>query len=284
MKDTSFYNKLTLNCRGKIISLQHPRVMGILNITSDSFYNDSRTTEENAEMLAIKMVEDGADFIDVGGYSTRPGHSHLTLAEELDRVIPVINKIHKAIPETPISVDTFRSQVASEAIRAGASLINDISGGSGDPDMFKTVAALKVPYVLMHIKNNPQNMHDDFEYNDLMGEMIHYYSKKVFELTHFGVNDILIDPGFGFSKNLKQNHQLLNQLTDLSILSLPILVGLSRKSMIYNVLNNKPNEALNGTIALNTIALLKGAKILRVHDVKPAKELIKLVNFMPSNF
>jgi dihydropteroate synthase len=280
VKDTSFYQKRTLNCKGNIISLDEPKIMGILNITPDSFYKNSRTDLTNLIEKARLMIKDGADFLDVGGYSSRPGAIDISEVDELKRVVPAIEMLEQNFPDIPISIDTFRSKVAMEAVKAGATLINDITGGNGDKQMFKTIADLNVPYILMHMKGNPQNMQSKTDYNDLLGDIIYYFSKKINELTEHGVNDIILDPGFGFAKTVEQNFYLLDHLHDLSVLKLPVMVGLSRKSLIHKTLNIKPEEALNGTTVLNTIALLNNAKILRVHDVRQAKELINLVKFM----
>ena len=269
-----------MNCKGNLISLDEPKIMGILNITPDSFYKNSRTDLTNLIEKAQLMIDEGADFLDVGGFSSRPGAIYIPEDDELRRVIPAIDLLVKKFPDIPISVDTFRSKVAKEAVKAGAALINDITGGDGDKQMFKTIAELKVPYILMHMRGNPQNMQSKAVYSDLLGEIIYYFSKRINELTEHGVNDIILDPGFGFAKTIAQNFYLLDHLHDLSVLKLPVLVGLSRKSLIQKTLNIKPEEALNGTTVLNTIALLNNAKILRVHDVKQAKELINLVKFM----
>ena len=254
--------------------------MGILNITPDSFYKNSRTNITNLVEKARLMINDGADFLDIGGYSSRPGAIDISEEDELMRVMPAIELLMREFPDTLISIDTFRSKVAKEAVEAGASLINDITGGDGDDQMFKTVSDLKVPYILMHMRGTPQNMQSKTKYDDLLGEMIYYFSKRINELTEHGVNDIILDPGFGFAKTIEQNYYLLDHLHDLSVLKLPVMVGLSRKSLIWKTLNINPEEALNGTTVLNTIALLNNAKILRVHDVKQAKELINLVTFM----
>ena len=280
MKDTSFYQKLTLNCKGKLISLDAPKIMGIINITPDSFYKNSRTNRENIVGKVGQMIAEGVDFIDVGGFSSRPGAADVPETEELKRVIPAVRLIAKYFPDIPISIDTFRSKVVNEAVNAGACMINDISGGEADKKMFKTVAELNVPYVLMHMRGTPANMQTKTNYDDLMGEIIYYFSKKISELTDNGVNDIILDPGFGFAKTIDQNYFLLDNLKDLSVLKLPVMVGVSRKSMVYKPLNISPDEALNGTTVLNTIGLLNNARILRVHDVKQAKELIKLITFM----
>ena len=276
-----FDTAVTLNVRGKLLSLEKPIVMGILNITPDSFYdggkwntNLSETTEQ-----AGKMLEAGATIIDVGGYSSRPGAQHITEQEELDRVLPVITSISRAFPDAIISIDTFRSNIAKQAVEAGAGLVNDISGGEQDSKMFETVADLQVPYILMHMRGTPKNMQKMTQYKNLLKEMLVYFNEKVSILQKLGCKDVVIDPGFGFAKNLEQNYWLLSHLDNFKILNLPILVGVSRKSMIYKKLGVKPKDALNGTTALNTLALHKGAKILRVHDVTEAVEIIKLLYY-----
>jgi len=273
-----FSTKTTLNIRGRLLDLSVPRVMGVLNVTPDSFYDGGRYQTE-AEILnqVEKMLEDGAAFVDVGASSSRPGAAEIPVKEELDRVIGAVASISKKFPEALISIDTFRSKVAYEAVQAGASIINDISGGELDPMMFETVARLKVPYVVMHMKGNPQNMTSLSTYENLVKELIFYFQKKIYTLGQIGVKDIIVDPGFGFSKTIEQNFSLLNHLEDFKILEAPILVGLSRKSMIWKTLATNAEGALNGTTALNSVALTKGANILRVHDVKEAVETIKLV-------
>lgn len=269
-----------MNCRGKIITLDEPKIMGILNLTPDSFYAGSRITEQNLIEKAGRMIADGADFLDIGGYSSRPGASDISEKEELRRILPAIELLADCFPGIPLSADTFRSRVAAEAVKAGASIINDISGGEADENMFRTVAGLQVPYVLMHMRGNPRTMKNLTGYKDLMGELIYYFSEKIYLLSDLGVNDIILDPGFGFAKTISQNFDLLRNLNDLNILKLPVMVGLSRKSMIYKTLDTGPEDALNGTTVLNTIALLNNAKILRVHDVKQARETVKLVTFI----
>lgn len=251
--------------------------MGILNVTPDSFYDGGQYMNDT-EILgqSEKMLLDGADFIDVGGYSTRPGAEEITPEEETSRVVNAISAILQRFPGTLISVDTFRSGVAKAAVDAGACIVNDVSAGNLDPEMFKTVARLQVPYIAMHMRGTPETMRDHTDYTDLVNDVIGYFHRKVFELTQLEVKDVIIDPGFGFAKTVPQNFQLLHQLDQLCILGRPILVGLSRKSMIWRTLNVDPSSALNGTTALNTVALLKGADILRVHDVKEATEVIKL--------
>lgn len=258
--------------------------MGIVNVTPDSFYSGSRVqTETQVLHQAEKMLTEGADLIDVGGYSTRPGAKEVSANEETDRVLQAIRAIVKHFPQAAIAVDTFRSSVARAAINEGAGIINDISGGELDPGMFQTVAALKVPYILMHMRGDPQTMAGLTQYENLMQEIIGYFHKKVFELTSLGVKDILIDPGFGFAKTREQNFQLLNHLADLQITGRPVIAGLSRKSMVWKTLGIKPEEALNGTSALHAIALLNGASILRVHDVKECGEVIRLITALRNN-
>ena len=280
-KDTFFYKKNTLCCGGRLLELSTPLVMGILNVTPDSFYDGGKyTTEESILKKAGKMIGEGAAIIDVGAYSSRPGAANITIEEELNRLIPTIRLIKREFPGCIISADTFRAEVAARAVENGADIINDIGGGTLDAGMFKTIAALKVPYILMHIKGTPQNMKTKAQYDDVVKEVMIYFSEKVGQLKAMGVNDIIIDPGFGFGKTVEHNYQLLNHLDDFKIFDLPVLAGISRKSMINQVLGIKAAEALNGTIVLNTIALLKGANILRVHDVKEAVEAVKIVGVL----
>lgn len=257
--------------------------MGILNITPDSFYEGSRfTSPESVLMQAEKMVREGVDIIDVGGYSTRPGAKEVSLSEEAGRVTGVIRDLVRHFPEIPVSIDTFRSEVAHQAVQEGASMINDVSGGELDPEMFTTVARLKVPYVLMHMKGTPQTMSTLTVYDNLIKDVLTWFHKKIFILRQLEVADIIIDPGFGFAKTREQNFLLLNSLEDLRLTGLPLMAGLSRKSMIWKTLNMKPEEALNGSTALHAIALYKGAGILRVHDVKEAVEVVKLITELRS--
>lgn len=269
---------MTINCKGKLVDLSKPKVMGILNLTFDSFYSGSRLANlEEALQKSEQMLNEGADFLDVGGMSTRPGSEAVSEEEELKRVVPVIEAIKKEFPSVLISIDTYRSSVTKAAVEAGAVIVNDISAGSMDAHLFATVAELKVPYILMHMQGTPTDMQLNPNYENVVLEVNQFFSKKIRELTDLGVNDIIIDPGFGFGKNLEHNYELLNQLDLLTFGDYPILAGLSRKSMIYKLLGTTPTEALNGTTVLNTISLLKGAKILRVHDVKEAVEAVKLV-------
>ena len=267
----------TINCRGKLIDLSIPKVMGIINITPDSFYDGGKTFSEK-EMLkqAEVMLLEGATFLDVGGYSSRRGADDVSEAEEIRRVVEAIESILKNFPEVLISVDTFRSEVAKKAVEAGASLVNDISGGSLDGAMYKTVSQLKVPYILMHIRGTPKTMTGLTDYENVTIEVIKDLSEKIALARAEGVNDIIVDPGFGFAKKRNQSFEVLNNLELFQNLEVPILVGISRKSMIYGTLDTSAENALNGTTSLNTIALLKGASILRVHDVKEARECVIL--------
>ncbi|MDU8886000.1 dihydropteroate synthase [Yeosuana sp. MJ-SS3] len=269
---------MTINCKGKLIDLSTSHVMGILNVTPDSFYDGGQfNTEKNILNQVEKMLEEGATFIDVGAYSSRPNAEHISEEEEQNRILPILSLILKEYPETLISIDTFRSNVAKQCIENGAALINDISAGNLDKNMFKTIAELKVPYVMMHMKGTPQTMKDLTDYDNLTHDILFYFSEKIAEARSLGIIDLIVDPGFGFAKTLEQNYELLGKLELFNMLELPILVGLSRKSMIYKTLENDAQLALNGTTVLNTVALQKGASILRVHDVKEAMECIKLV-------
>lgn len=278
-KDTFLNRKVTLNSKGKLIDLSHPSVMAILNLTPDSFYAKSRlATVDEAVKATENFIHAGAKFIDIGAYSSRPGAIHISESEEVDRLIPSIQAISREFPDVLISIDTFRAKVAEETIHAGAHIINDIAAGSLDNQMFETVAKLKVPYIMMHMKGTPQNMQDNPSYDHITTEVLDYFAQKIKHLQLLGVNDIIIDPGFGFAKNIDHNYQLLREMEIFHFLEQPILVGFSRKSMITKVLNIKTDEALNGTTVLNTIALMKGAHILRVHDVKEAVQCVELLN------
>lgn len=280
-KDNAFLRKTTLNCSGQLIDVLKPKVMGILNVTPDSFYDGGNfTTDKKILKHVEQMLKEGADFIDIGGMSSRPGTNMISEKEETKRVIPAIELIKKNFAKTTISIDTFRSTVAKQAVQAGASIINDISGGNFDRAMFKTAAILKTPYILMHMKGMPHNMQKSPSYKDVVKNVVDFFISKVEKLHEHGVLDIIIDPGFGFGKTLVHNYQLLNQLDYLKILNLPIMVGVSRKSMINKVLKIKSQEALNGTTVLHTIALQKGANILRTHDVREAKEAIKITDYL----
>ena len=275
---------MTINIKGKLMDFSSPKIMGILNITPDSFY-DGGIFDSNKKILkqVQKMLEDGADIIDVGGCSSRPGSKKVTKDDEIKRVIPTIELIKSKFNEAIVSVDTFRSEVAKKAVNSGASIVNDISAGELDPNMFNCIADLGIPYIMMHMQGNPQTMQNKPIYNSLVNDIITNLSKKIFRARELGIIDIVIDPGFGFGKTLEHNYQILNDLSFFKELDCPILVGISRKSMIYKLLNNDPKNALNGTSCLNTVALSKGANILRVHDVKEAKEIIKLTNFLVSS-
>lgn len=277
VKDTRLQVKNTLNIGGELMDLSEPMVMGIINITPDSFFSGSRVNT-NHEILkqAEKMLAEGADFLDLGAYSSRPGAQDISEAEEEARLLPAVTLISKEFKQAFVSIDTFRAGVAEKAIHAGAHIVNDISGGNLDLKMFETVGKLKVPYILMHMKGTPQNMQSQTHYEDMMEEMMYYFSTKIQQLKAYGVHDIMIDPGFGFAKDITQNFSLLKHLATFKILGFPVLAGLSRKSMIWKTLNTTAEEALNGTTVLNTLALQNGAAILRVHDVKAAKESISL--------
>lgn len=277
-KDTFFQKKVTLNAGGKLIDLSTPKVMGIINITPDSFYAGSRKTDATAIIQqAQQMRNDGADILDIGAYSSRPGAADISIQEETDRLLPAIEAIVVNCPGAVISVDTFRAQVAVAAIKAGANIINDISGGQLDEDMFATVARLQVPYILMHMKGTPQNMNSLAQYDDVFAEVYDYFVNKVYQLKQLGLHDIILDPGFGFAKKQQHSYHLMNRLQDFAPLQLPVLAGVSRKRMIYGLLGTTAENVLNGTTALNTIALMKGAGILRVHDVKQAVEAVQIV-------
>ena len=281
MKDTLIYSKQTFNFKGILRSFERPLVMGIINSTPDSFYQNSRIQNLDGLLVRVdKMISEGVDIIDVGGYSSRPGAVDISVDEEILRVVPVIKLIHEKYPELLISIDTFRSKVAAEALAAGASVINDISGGVQDEEIFEVAATNNAPYILMHMKGTPQTMVSLSNYENLINELVLYFSTQIDKAKKAGVKDIILDPGFGFSKNIQQNFELLNQLEQLTLFNLPLLVGISRKSMIYKTLGISPEESLNGTTVLNTIALMKGASVLRVHDVKEAREVLEMVGFL----
>lgn len=268
----------SFNINGQLLDLTEPKVMGILNLTPDSFYDGGRNTNPSEYMkLVEQMIEDGADFIDIGAFSSRPGAEIISQEEELERLIKPLKDIRKQF-DIPLSIDTFRSNVANVVVNEGANMINDITAGEGDENMFKTMADLKVPYCLMHMKGKPETMQNAPEYTSVVKEVLSFLGEKVAQLQKLGVNDIVVDPGFGFGKTVAHNYQLLKALTLFKELLVPVMVGLSRKSMINKVLNITPEKALNGTTILHTLSLLNGASILRVHDVKEAKEAIKLVS------
>lgn len=269
----------SLNIKGNLFDLSQPVVMGILNVTPDSFYDGGiNNSIDYALKSALKMFEDGASIIDVGGYSTRPNAEEISVEDELNRVIPIIKKLKENNINCIISIDTFRRKVAEEAIKNGADIVNDISGGELDKTMFDYIVESKVPYVMMHSKGNPKTMMDETVYSDLINDILDYFIQKINYLRSKGVSDIILDPGFGFAKTIDQNYELLKNINIFKQLDLPILAGLSRKSMIYKELNIKSNEALAGTIALNMFSLQQGASILRVHDVKEASQTIQLYN------
>lgn len=271
-----FDQRFTLNCKGRLIVLDRPIVMGILNVTPDSFYVGSRVSEDVVLKRAEQMIQEGATILDIGGMSTRPGAEPVSEEEEIKRVIPVIQTISKALPEALLSIDTVKAKVAQEAILAGAHIINDVSAGKIDPGMYQTVAELKVPYVLMHMKGTPETMQQQAEYDDVVLEVLDFLIAEVGKLRALGVTDIIVDPGFGFGKTIQHNFQLLKKMHVFHMLEVPILAGLSRKSTIYKTLGVGPDDALNGTSVMNLVALQQGAKILRVHDPKEAKEVITL--------
>jgi dihydropteroate synthase len=276
-KDTFFHKKVTLNAGGKLIDLSSPKVMGIINLTPDSFYAGSRKQDMDAVLQqAQKMLTEGATFLDLGAYSSRPGATDISVQDEMDRLLPAVEAIVKDLPDAILSIDTFRAAVAQAAVKAGAHIINDISGGELDADMFSTVAGLQVPYILMHMKGTPQNMNQMADYSNVFDEVFDYFTNKYYQLKQLGVKDVILDPGFGFAKKTEHSYALMHRLQDFNVLQLPMLVGISRKNMIYKTLGITAGEALNGTTALNAIALAKGANILRVHDVKEAVEAVKI--------
>ena len=283
-KNTVFQQKLTLNVRGTLLDLSKPKIMGIINLTPDSFYDGGKNNNlENALKKTEELLSEGADLLDLGAYSSRPGAEHISEETEYERLIPVVKAIAKEFPQALLSIDTFRSGIAKAAINEGAHLINDISAGEMDENMFQTIADLSVPYILMHMRGTPKTMSTLTEYTDLLAELSQYFTKKIIRLHDLGVNDLIIGPGFGFAKNIDQNYELLANLDRLKILGYPILAALSRKSMIYKLLDSDAEHALNGTTAANTIALMNGANILRVHDVIEAKEALKIVEKLRSS-
>ncbi len=268
----------TINCKGNLIDLSSPKVMGILNLTPDSFFDGGKYNNEKEVLEQVgKMIDEGATFIDIGAYSSRPGADHISEKEELKRIVPVLKSILLEFPDVLISIDTFRSNVANECVKLGACMINDISGGNLDQNMFKTVAKLQVPYILMHMPGTPQTMINLTKYDNIIKDITYYFSEKIHQLRVLGTNDIILDVGFGFGKTIDQNFELLKNLALFKHLDLPILTGISRKSTLYKTLNISSEEALNATTVANTIALLNGTNILRVHDVKEAIEAIKIV-------
>ncbi|WP_010181573.1 dihydropteroate synthase [Aquimarina agarilytica] len=268
---------MTINCLGDLIDLTSPKILGIVNLTPDSFYDGGSLKNEASLLTKVeKMLQDGADFIDLGGYSSRPGATDISVNEEMNRVLPVVKLLTKEFSGIRLSIDTFRSPVAKACLDHGAALINDISAGNLDTEMLKTIATYHVPYIMMHMKGNPQNMQSLASYKNITQEVCFYFSEKIAEAHALGIHDVIVDPGFGFAKTLDHNFELLNNFEILEQLDTPILAGISRKSMIYKTLNTTADQALNGTTALHMIALQKGANILRAHDVKEAKECITL--------
>ncbi|WP_273566167.1 dihydropteroate synthase [Maribacter halichondriae] len=273
---------MTLNCKGTLIDLTTPKVMGILNITPDSFYDGGKYSDEKSILDQVeKMLREGATFVDVGAYSSRPGAAPISEEEELRRMLPIVQILLKEFPEILLSIDTFRSGVAEACLHIGAAMVNDISAGRLDENMFTTVSKFKVPYIMMHMKGTPQNMQQQTEYNSLLEDILFYFSEQMVKARAHKINDIIVDPGFGFAKNIAQNYELLQRMDWFQTLKVPILAGLSRKSMIYKILDSTPEQALNGTTALNMLALSKSANILRVHDVAPAMECVQLYNQLP---
>jgi dihydropteroate synthase len=273
-----FLLMFTLNCKGKFLMLTRPLVMGIINATPDSFYKEHSTPGHAAAFaLAEKMIRDGADILDIGGQSTRPGSERISAAEEIQRVLPLVQQIRDQYPNTLMSVDTYHARVAEAAVLAGATIVNDISGGDMDPGMISMVAGLKVPYICMHMKGTPENMQKEPQYNDVVSEVLDYFINKIAVCKEAGIHDVIIDPGFGFGKTIAHNLTLLKSLPVFRILERPILAAISRKGTIYKTLGSTPAEALNGTTVLNTLAIKNGASLLRVHDVKEAREVITLL-------
>lgn len=270
-----------MNCKGQLIDLSTPKVMGILNITPNSFFDGGKYKNE-AELLERvgKMLNEGASFIDVGAYSSKPNAEFVSEEEEISRIIPVVNVLQKHFPDILLSIDTFRSAVAKACIENGAAIINDISAGKLDEKMLETIAKFQVPYIMMHMKGTPQTMQTFTQYDDIIKELLFYFSERIAAARTLGINDLIVDPGFGFAKTLEQNYEVMQKLELFQMLELPLLIGISRKSMIYKTLDINAETALNGTTVLNTIALSKGAKILRVHDVKEAVESVRLFNLI----
>ena len=268
---------MTIRCKGQLIDLSTPKVMGILNITPNSFFDGGKYKTENEILKQVeKMLTDGATFIDIGAYSSKPGADSVSEVEELNRILPVVKSISAHFPDTILSIDTFRSELAKICIENGAALINDISAGNLDDKMLEVIAKYKVPYIMMHMRGTPQTMQIMTDYDNIVKELLFYFSEQVAKARSYGIDDLIIDPGFGFAKTLEQNYEILQKLELFEITDLPLLVGFSRKSMIYKIVESNAEQALNGTTVLNTIALTKGAKILRVHDVKEAMECVKL--------
>ncbi len=279
-KDTFFSKNRSLNCRGKLLGLEQPRIMGILNITPDSFYDGGQYEDpSNALQQARKMIAEGMDILDIGAASSRPGAPLSSAEEEIVRLRPVISLIRKEFPDLIISIDTYHASVASEMVSSyGADMVNDISAGEIDPEMFSTIAQLNVPYIIMHMKGIPGNMQDKPEYSNVTDEVIRFFSEKINQLHRTGISDVLIDPGFGFGKTMDHNYSIMRQLSAFNMFELPIVIGISRKSMIYKLLDTTRDDCLNGTTAAHMILLERGVNIVRVHDVKAASEAIRIFN------
>ncbi len=278
------YKDFRINCSSKSLDLSTPKVMGILNLTEDSFYDGGKhNTLDSALQKLAKMLEEGATIIDIGAASSKPNSKLVSVEKEWSILSPILPIINKEFPKTVLSVDTFHSEIAKRSIDNGVDIINDISAGELDKNMFQTVAGLQAPYIMMHMQGKPQNMQDNPNYKNVALEVMEYFKSKLQTLKELGVNNTLIDPGFGFGKTLEHNYQLLNHLNDFSILDIPLLVGVSRKSMVYKLLDLEPQDSLNGTSALHSLCLDKGASILRVHDVKEAVECVKISNFAKNN-
>ena len=270
---------MNINCGGKLIDLTKPKIMGILNVTPDSFYDGGKFLNSDKYLMQVeKMLNEGATFIDIGGMTSKPGSKEIPVSEELSRVIKAVENVSNKFPKAIISVDTYRSEVAEESVNSGAQIINDISGGSFDNKMFNTIAKLNVPYIIMHINERPETMQQNPEYEDILFEIGYYFSKKVFKARAAGINDIIIDPGFGFGKELDDNYKILKNLNALMVENIPMMIGVSRKSMIYKKLKITSEQSLNGTTCVNTVGLIQGVNILRVDDVKEAKQCIDIVN------
>jgi dihydropteroate synthase len=270
---------MTINCKGQLVDLTLPKVMGILNVTPNSFFDGGRYNNDSEILSQVeKMLLNGATFIDIGAYSSKPSAEFVSEEEELQRIVPIVNLIMEHFPETIISIDTFRSGVAKACIENGAAIINDISAGNLDAKMLETIAKYNVPYIMMHMRGTPQTMQTMTNYDNIIKEILFYFSERIAQARTLGINDLIVDPGFGFAKTLEQNYEVLQKMELFQMLELPLLAGVSRKSMIYKTLHSSAEEALNGSTVLNTIALTKGAKILRVHDVREAMECVTLFN------
>lgn len=279
--ETKKLETMFINCKGQLIDLSIPKVMGILNVTPNSFFDGGKYKNDEEIISQVeKMLLQGATFIDIGAYSSKPSAEFVSEKEEIERIVPAIELILKHFPEALLSIDTFRAEVAKASIESGAAIINDIAAGELDDKMFDVIADYNVPYIMMHMRGNPQTMQTLTQYDDIVKEMLFYFSEKVKKARSFGINDLILDPGFGFAKTTDQNYEVMQKMELFNLLELPVLAGISRKSMIYKILNTSAQEALNGTTFLNTIALTKGAKILRVHDVKEAMECVILFNKM----